>query len=302
MVKHDATAKKEEAARTALAAAETAAAARRETARALADVAGRAQELARKLPKEKELADAARVFVNRSAAAATELAALEKVSGENGVALKIIGEERAAVDHTVETARARVRQVRESVRREEAVAAPRPVASCPTPGRPWRTTSVAWPHSRRTPDGTGFADRSTRIVARWKPCNRPSPRPRSTPRSRRRSYGRGRMRRGLPRRPGGSRTGAERTPRPHSNASGRPRPALMRPSRRPGPRSPAPARRRRPGRGGREAQGEDGPIAVRPRRTGYQGRSRQIVLASVDRCGQGGDRLHHRGRGRDASS
>ena len=121
VAKHTTAAKKEESARTALATAEAAVAAHRETAKALADVAGRTQDLVKKLPKEKDLADAARVFANRSAAAATELAALEKASGEKGAALKKIGEERAAVDQIVEAARAKLRQVRESVRREEAV-------------------------------------------------------------------------------------------------------------------------------------------------------------------------------------
>jgi hypothetical protein len=114
--------KKEEEGRTALSAAEAAAAARRETAKALADVAGRSQDLVRKLPKERDLADAARVFAERSAAAATELAALEKASGEKAAALKKIREERAAVDGTVEAVRLKLRQVRESVRREEALA------------------------------------------------------------------------------------------------------------------------------------------------------------------------------------
>jgi Protein of unknown function (DUF1549)/Protein of unknown function (DUF1553) len=122
VARHAAAAKKEEAARTALSSAETAAAARRETARALTDVAGRTQDLVKKLPKDKDLAGAARVFADRSTAAASELAALEKASGEKAAALKKIGEERAAVERIVESARAKLRQVRESVRREEAVA------------------------------------------------------------------------------------------------------------------------------------------------------------------------------------
>ena len=65
-------------------------------AKSLAEAAGRAQDVVKKLPKEKELADAARVFANRSTAAATELAALEKASIAKGAALKKIGEERAA--------------------------------------------------------------------------------------------------------------------------------------------------------------------------------------------------------------
>ncbi len=120
--KHAAVAKKEEEARTAHAAAEAAVAARRDVARALAEAAGRAQEVVKKLPKEKNLAEAARVFASRSTAAATELAAAEKASGETAAAFKRIGEERAAVVRTVEAIRARIRPVREAARREEAVA------------------------------------------------------------------------------------------------------------------------------------------------------------------------------------
>jgi hypothetical protein len=122
VAKHTEVTKKEEEARTALAAADAAVAARRDTSKALVDVAGRAQEVAKKLPKEKELADAARVFANRSAAAATELAALEKASVEKGAALKKIGEERAAVARSIEAAWAKARPVRESVRKEESLA------------------------------------------------------------------------------------------------------------------------------------------------------------------------------------
>jgi hypothetical protein len=120
VARHAAASKQEDSARSALAAAEAAVAARRETAKALADIAGRAQDLVKKLPKEKDLADAARLFANRSAAAAIELAALEKTSGEKAAALRKIGEERAAVDRLVAATRAKVRQVRESVRGAEA--------------------------------------------------------------------------------------------------------------------------------------------------------------------------------------
>jgi hypothetical protein len=122
VVQHAEATKKEEDARTAMIAADAAVVARRETAQALAEAAGRAQEVVKKLPKEKELADAARVFANRSAAAATELAGLEKASREKRAVLKRIGEDRAAVARLVEAARARVRPVRESVRQQETLA------------------------------------------------------------------------------------------------------------------------------------------------------------------------------------
>lgn len=117
-----ATEKKEAEARAALSAAESAVVTRRETARALADAAGRAQEVVKKLPRDKDLADAARVFANRSAAAATELAALEKGRAEKADALKRTSEARAAVAGTIDSARGRIRKIRASVHHEEAVA------------------------------------------------------------------------------------------------------------------------------------------------------------------------------------
>ena len=299
LAKHAAAAKKEEAARTALAAAEAAVAARRETAKALADAAGRAQEVVKKLPKEKDLADAARVFANRSAAAATELAALEKASGEKAAALKKIGEERAAVDRIVEAARAKF------------AAGPRvgPPRGGGRPGGPpqagrrpdvaSRTTSVASPHSKRTPDGTDFANGSTPIDARPRAL-----RPALAEAEKRAAEqfghranpgGRGegrRTRRGWrPKRPA-------RTPRRRSNAIGRPRPAWTRHSPPPGPRRPScPGMRPwpRPPRSSRgsptscrrglrrlEARGRRGP--VRPA-TG-----RRISARAADRVAQGGGR------------
>ncbi len=121
LAKHAGVMKKEDEAAKALAAAQAAVTARRETARALAEASGKTQEVVKKLPKEKDLADAARVFAKRSAAAVTEVAAAEKASGEKAAALKKIGEERAGVARLVEAARAKVQPVRESVRREEQV-------------------------------------------------------------------------------------------------------------------------------------------------------------------------------------
>ena len=76
-------------------------------AKALAEAAGRAQEVVKKLPKEKELADAARIFANRSTAAAAELAALEKASVEKAAALKKAVEELIAAAKAVEAVRAK---------------------------------------------------------------------------------------------------------------------------------------------------------------------------------------------------
>ena len=117
---HAAASKKEGEAKAALAAAEKAVADRRETAKVLVDASAKAEEVVKKLPKEKELADAARVFANRAKAVANEVTALEKASVEKGAAFKKTGEERAAVAKTIVAAREKMRPVRESVRREEA--------------------------------------------------------------------------------------------------------------------------------------------------------------------------------------
>jgi hypothetical protein len=122
LLKYAEVAKKEDEAKTALAAAEAAVASRRDVLKALGEAAGRANEVVKKLPKEKDLADAARVFANRAAAASKELAAVEQASAAKAAALKRIGEERAAVARTIDAIRARIRPVREAVRREEALA------------------------------------------------------------------------------------------------------------------------------------------------------------------------------------
>ena len=93
LAKHAEVMKKKDDAQKAAGAAQAGVVARRETAKALAEAAGKAQDVVKKLPKEKDLADAARIFANRSAAAAAELAASEKASGEKAVALKKAGEE-----------------------------------------------------------------------------------------------------------------------------------------------------------------------------------------------------------------
>ncbi len=121
LLKHTEISKKRDGARKAASDAESGIAARRETARALADAAGRAQDVVNKLPKDKELADAARIFVNRSTAAAVELAALEKGGVEKAAAHKKAEEELDAAAKSVEAVRAKVRPVRESVRLKEKV-------------------------------------------------------------------------------------------------------------------------------------------------------------------------------------
>ena len=119
IVKHAEVMKKRDDARKADTDARADIAARRETAKALADAASRAQEVVKKLPKEKGLADAARVFVNRSTAAVTELTALEKASVEKATVLKKAGDELDAAAKAVLAVRAKVDPVRDSVRQKE---------------------------------------------------------------------------------------------------------------------------------------------------------------------------------------
>jgi hypothetical protein len=122
LLKHVEVTKKVEDAQTTLAAAVATVATRRDVAKALAEASGRAQEVVKKLPQEKDVVDAARVFANRSAAAAKELATSEKTCSEKDAALRRIGEERAAVARTIESVRARSSPIREVVRRAEAFA------------------------------------------------------------------------------------------------------------------------------------------------------------------------------------
>ncbi len=119
LLKHAGAAKKAEEAGKACVAAEAAVTARRDAARALAEAAAKAQDVVKKLPKEKELADAARVFAMRSTSVAAEVMALEKAGLDKAAALKKLEEERAGLARAVESARAKVQSVRESVRREE---------------------------------------------------------------------------------------------------------------------------------------------------------------------------------------
>ena len=99
LLKHAGAAKKAEDAGKALAAAEAAVAARRDAARALAEATAKAQDVVKKLPKEKDLADAARVFATRSVSASTEVAALEKASVAQAAALKKLEEDRTGLAH-----------------------------------------------------------------------------------------------------------------------------------------------------------------------------------------------------------
>ena len=98
LAQHAGIATKEDEARKALTAAEAAVAGRRDAARALAEAAAKAQDVVKRLPKEKELADAASVFAKRSAAVAAEVAALEKTSAAKADALKKLTERRERGD------------------------------------------------------------------------------------------------------------------------------------------------------------------------------------------------------------
>ncbi len=121
ILKHSEASKKKEAARKTVSDIEAQLKARRDTTKALAEAAGRAQEVVNKLPNEKELAAAAGTFAKRSAAAAAELAAVEKARTEKLAALKKAADEATAAATPVEVARAKVQPVRESVRQKEKV-------------------------------------------------------------------------------------------------------------------------------------------------------------------------------------
>lgn len=95
--------------------------AREDVGKTLAEAAAKAQEAAKKLPAEKDLAAAAQKFVDRSTAIVAEVAALKKTSADKAPALAKAGEEVAAAAKPVEAARAKMLPLREAVRRQEQV-------------------------------------------------------------------------------------------------------------------------------------------------------------------------------------
>ena len=78
--------------------------------------------MVKKLPKDKELIDAATIFSKRGAVAAAELAVLEKAIAEKTATLKKAGDEVNAAAHVVLAVRAKVLPVRDSVRQKEKIA------------------------------------------------------------------------------------------------------------------------------------------------------------------------------------
>ena len=95
----------------------------RDRAKVLSDAATGAQNAVKKIPKDKELADAAATFSRRHQTATTELAALEKAAVEQKAALKKGIEDVVAAAKAVEGARAKVQPARAAVRLKETVVA-----------------------------------------------------------------------------------------------------------------------------------------------------------------------------------
>ncbi len=96
-------------------------AAKRDTAKALVQAASLAQVVVKKLPKDTELIGAATTFSKRSAAVASELAALEKTIAEKTATLKKADDDVTAAAQAVLAARAKVVPVRESVRQQDRI-------------------------------------------------------------------------------------------------------------------------------------------------------------------------------------
>ena len=237
LAKHSELAKKKEEAQKAAGDIQASIISTRETAKILAEAAARAQEAVKKLPKEKDLADAAGILVKRSKAAVAELAALDKASVEKSNAFKKAESDLAATTKVVETARSKVQPVRESVRQKEKLAleSRRKMSESRTAMEEHRrrlgvletycaVASLCNSTRRKTAEDSSLVERpSTRpgssppVMRRRGNSTRMRPRPessRATP----------------PRRPG-------RTRKSHSNDTGRSRPASTRPSRRPKPRA-----------------------------------------------------------------
>ena len=121
LVKHAAAAKKRDDAQKASDDALAKIAVRRDVWKALAEAAEKAEAAVKKLPGEKDLADAARKFTDRSKAVTAELASLEKAGADKSAALKKVIEEVAAAVKPVETARAKALPLREAVRAKERI-------------------------------------------------------------------------------------------------------------------------------------------------------------------------------------
>jgi Protein of unknown function (DUF1549)/Protein of unknown function (DUF1553) len=118
-VKHAEANTKNEAAHKALVDGDSQIAVSRDTAKALSEAAARAQDVVKKLPKDKEIVDAAATFTKRHAIATAQITSLEKAAVEKRSALKKATEEAVAAAKAVEAARAKVRPARESVRQKE---------------------------------------------------------------------------------------------------------------------------------------------------------------------------------------
>ncbi len=114
--------KKKEAAQKAFSDAQAQRTTKQETAKALAEAAAHGQEVAKKLPTDKELLNAAAIFTKRAAAASSELVALEKTIADRTAALKKAGDDVTAAAGSVLAARGKVAPVRELVRQKEKIA------------------------------------------------------------------------------------------------------------------------------------------------------------------------------------
>jgi chromosome segregation ATPase len=121
VLKHAEAVTKKEAAQKAVSDAESHAAAGRDRARVLSEAAARAQDAVKKIPKDKELADAAATFAKRHAATAAELTSLEKATAEKKAALMQANEAIVAAAKSIEAARAKVQPARQSVRQQEQI-------------------------------------------------------------------------------------------------------------------------------------------------------------------------------------
>ena len=114
--------KQKEAVQKALSDAQTQRKTKQATAKVLAEAAARGQEVAKNLPTDKELLDAAAIFTKRGAAASSELVALEKTIADRTAALKKAGDDVTAAAQAVLAARGKVAPVREAVRQKEKIA------------------------------------------------------------------------------------------------------------------------------------------------------------------------------------
>ena len=119
LAKHAEATKARDAEAKAFAVAQALLATRREDAKALAEAASKAEVVVKRLPAEKEIADAARKFVDRSKSITTEIGGVEKALNDKATVVKKATDALIPLAKLVDEARTKATPLRETVRQKE---------------------------------------------------------------------------------------------------------------------------------------------------------------------------------------